>query len=486
MRINTTGQMLRPFGALVLFAAAAVSCDRGPAPEPSTAAPDVTTAAPGLTSAERENLVRRSYQYVALYDTIVGWALNQKSPFYTGGWNKTFSAKGLMDATARDIPRPNNDTLYIISTLDLRAEPVIIHYPAFSSRFVSLETSALDHYVNIPLATSKGDFKQPTTMLYYSARTEGYSGEPVEGVDRIMEMSGDFAVAFLRVMPEANDPEKFKANMAAIQQLKLQTLSEFQGGTPKPVSQIKFPPYAGTFSIFGTDFLPVMQLVFNQTTFDPDNEMDQAALKALKAVGVEPGKQYDADRVAKIDSKQLAAAAEQTAKQEVTIWSDPNKAAPFLTKLFQPKGHMNIDTMVLQSAVGPIGQPADQAMYPGVATSDGAPMNAQYDYVIRMTQADLPPAIAFWSATLYDAKQGFFIPNKENKYSVGQNAGMKLDASGGIEIHIAAEQPEGVPAENWLPITRADLELDVIMRVYQPDLEKMKTWTAPKAEKVSP
>jgi len=59
---------------------------------------------------------------------------------------------------------------------------------------------------------------------------------------------------------------------------------------------------------------------------------------------------------------------------------------------------------------------------------------------------------------------------------------MKLNASGGIEIHIAAKQPKGVPAENWLPITREDLDLDVIMRVYEPDLEKMKTWKAPKAE----
>ena len=50
-----------------------------------------------------------------------------------------------------------------------------------SSRPVSLATSALDHYVNIPLATSKGDFKKPTSILYYSARTKDYSGEPVDG-----------------------------------------------------------------------------------------------------------------------------------------------------------------------------------------------------------------------------------------------------------------------------------------------------------------
>jgi hypothetical protein len=124
-------------------------------------------------------------------------------------------------------------------------------------------------------------------------------------------------------------------------------------------------------------------------------------------------------------------------------------------------------------------------MYPGVATSDGKPMNAQHDYVIRMTKDEMPPYTAFWSATLYDSAHGFFIPNKEDKYSVGQNGGMKLDASGGIEIHIAAGQPHGVPAENWLPITRKDLGLDVIMRIYVPDLQKMKTWKAPTAEEVN-
>jgi hypothetical protein len=61
---------------------------------------------------------------------------------------------------------------------------------------------------------------------------------------------------------------------------------------------------------------------------------------------------------------------------------------------------------------------------------------------------------------------------------------MKLNADGGIAIHVAAEQPAGVPAENWLPITREDLGIDVIMCVYVPDLEKMKTWQAPKAEKL--
>ncbi len=483
--LKMTNRMLRMAGVMGVLLAVTVSCDRSSAPEPSAAAPEPTTAASGLTSAEMENLVRRSYQYVALFNTLNNFAVNDKNPFAAGGWNKTHYPQGLMDASVRAIPRPNNDTLYVMSLLDLRKDPVVIQYPVFDSKFVSLETSAFDHYCEIPLATSKGDFKEPKSILYYSARTEGYSGEPVDAVDKIMKMSGDYAIAFLRVMPEAGDPAKFKANMAAIQQVKFQTLSEFQGKPAKPADPETMPAYSNDAQVFANNFQETMQFVFNHTTFDPDNEMDQAALAALKTVGVEPGKQYDADKIPTLDGKQLAAVAAKIAAKQNALWNDPKAVAPELYKMFQPKGHMDIDTMVLQSAVGPVGQPADQAMYPGVATSDGQPMNAQHDYVIRMTKEELPPALAFWSATLYDTEQGFFIPNKENKYSVGQNAGMKLNASGGIEIHIAAEQPEGVPAENWLPINRGDLGIDVIMRVYVPDLDKMKTWIAPKAERVS-
>lgn len=155
-----------------------------------------------------------------------------------------------------------------------------------------------------------------------------------------------------------------------------------------------------------------------------------------------------------------------------------------LPLIFQPKGTIGLEPILFPSVVGPIGQPAKEAMYPAISTTDGALLNAKYDYVIRMTADELPPANAFWSFTLYDEVEGFFIPNEHKKYSVGENSGMKLNADGGIEIYIAAEKPAGVPAENWLPIERKDLGLNIILRVYAPDLDKMKTWEAPKAEKL--
>ncbi|WP_170406976.1 DUF1214 domain-containing protein [Ruegeria arenilitoris] len=436
-----------------------------------------------LTDAELENLVKRSTQYVALFNTLNNFVDDPKNPLASGGWNKTAYPKGLANASVRALPRPNNDTLYVLSMLDMRDDAVVIEYPAFDSKFVSLEVSAMDHYVNIPLATAKGDFKKPTKILYYSERTDGYSGEDVKGVDQIFEMSGEFGMAFLRVMPQANDPAKFKANMAAINAVKLQTLSEFQGKPAKPVTPLNTPKYSTDANVYAENFLEVMQWVFNYTTFDPDKyEMDKEALAALKQVGVEPGKDFDPNAPKTLDYKRLAETAAKMYAHENDIWNSPKEVAPYLYKVFQPKGKIDIDTMFLQSVVGPLGQPASEAMYPGITTTGGKPMNAEHDYVIKMTKDEMPPAIAFWSATLYDTEHGYFIPNKEDKYSVGQNAGMKLNAEGGIEIHIAAEQPDGVPAENWLPINRENLGIDIIMRIYQPDLEKMKTWKAPKAE----
>ena len=436
-----------------------------------------------LSDKDIDTLVRRSYQYVAMYNVINKNAMLYGSLTGTTGWNIGAADTQLKDHNYKAIARPNNDTLYGGYMLDLRHEPIIIHYPAFDSKFVNLETSAYDHYVEIPLSTLSGDFRKPTNILYYSARTKGYSGEPVDGVDTVMEMSGDFVIAFLRVMPHAAEPERMKKNLAAMQEVKARTLAEYRGKPAKAVDKVDFPAVSSDFEVFENNFLEVMQFVFNYTTFDPKNEMDQAVLAVLKPLGVEPGKEYDPKAVAKIDGKALAKAARRIVQESVAIWNNP-EGNPYINDVFKPKGEMTFDAMVLQSAYGPAGLPSHEALYPGIVTADGKPMNALHDYVIRMSKEDLQPAKAFWSVTLYDAANGFFIPNDRKKYSVGENAGMKLNKDGGIEIHIAAEKPEGVPEENWLPIHRRDEGLDIPMRIYGPDLEKMKTWKAPKAEMV--
>jgi len=432
-----------------------------------------------LTDAQVENIVRRSYQYVAMYNVNNKFALKQ------GGWNTVEADTKLKDHTMSEIARPNNDTLYIGCMLDLRQDPVILEMPAFNSNYVSLMITGYDHYVNIPMSTRLGDFKKPEKMLIYSDRTKGYKGEPVKGIDRIFKVSGDFISAVFRIMPHANDPERFKQIVSQMKSVKLVTLAEYRGGKAKPVDAVKFPAVGKKDAdVFGTNLLEVMQFVFNHTTFDPKNELDQKLLAAYKPLGVVPGRAFDPARVAKIDGDRFRKVAERIATAEMAKSTDAKFQKENLLKMFQPKGQISLDMLLFQSAYGPIGLTAAEAVYPAIKTTDGKPMNANNDYVIRMSKNELPPAQAFWSLTLYDTKNGFFIPNDRKKYSVGENGGIKLNDKGGIEVYVAAAKPEGVPEENWLPINRKDENMDIVMRIYVPDLEKFKTWKAPEAEKL--
>jgi len=432
-----------------------------------------------LSDAQIENIVRRSYQYVAMYNVNNKFALKQ------GGWNTVVADTQLKDHTMRDIARPNNDTLYIGCMLDLRKDPVILDIPAFDSKYVSLMVTGYDHYVNVPMSVTTGDFKKPEKVLFYTARTKGYDGNPVKGVDRTFEMTGDFVSAIFRVMPHANEKALFKKIIGQMQSVKLITLSEFQGKPVKAIDDVTFPNVGKSdFDVYENNFLEVMQFVVNCTTFDSKNEVDTAFLAALKPLGVEPGKAFDRNKAVGIDGKRFRSIAEKVQKSEFALAMDPAVTAEHGLSLFKTKGKITQKLLLMQSVIGPIGLPATEAVYPPVATKDGQPMNEQHDYVIRMTKDQLPPAKAFWSMTLYDSANGFFIPNDRKKYSVGENGGMKLNADGGIDVYVAAEKPKSVPDENWLPINRKDENLDVILRIYMPDLEKFKTWNAPKAEKI--
>ena len=454
-------------------------CDKEPAKE-SVSVDKTVAQTPGTLSDEQiTNIIRRSYQYVAMYNVNNKFALKQ------GGWNTCVADTQLKDHTMREIARPNNDTLYIGCMLDLRKDPVILEMPAFDSQYVSLMVTGYDHFVNVPMTSRLGDFGKPEKILFYTARTEGYKGEPVNGVDRIFEASGDFISAIFRVMPHSNEPARFKRIVEQMQSVKLVTLSEYRGGKAKPIDDITFPSVGKTDAdVFGTNLLEVMQFVFNHTTFDPNNKIDQDVLAAYKPLGIEPGKRYDPATVKPIDGERFRNMAKQVAAKNLAIMGQPEVAAKIKPYWFEPKGETNLDTLVATSVIGPIGLPAAEAEYPAIQTTDGKKFNAMHDYVILMTKEQLPPAKAFWSVTLYDLQNGFFIPNDRKKYSVGENGGMKLNKDGGIAIYIAAQKPNGVPEENWLPINRKDEDLSVNLRIYVPDVEKIKTWTPPKAEKI--
>lgn len=113
-------------------------------------APTSAQKAIDLSDEHVENLVRLSYPYVALYNVNNKFALDDSSPMSLGGWNNIRANTTLVDHTLKSIARPNNDTLYLTAVVDVTQESVIMEFPSFDSKYVSLIVTAYDHHANEP------------------------------------------------------------------------------------------------------------------------------------------------------------------------------------------------------------------------------------------------------------------------------------------------------------------------------------------------
>ena len=187
------------------------------------------------------------------------------------------------------------------------------------------------------------------------------------------------------VMPHASEPERLQRNLATMTEIKAMTLSEYRGLAKESAEPMNFPAVGSEFEIYADSFLEMMQFVFNHTTFDPEDAMDQAVLAAMRPLGVEPGKEFDPDAATAFAGSRFEEIARRVASEQMALATRP-EGNPYVNDMFQPKGQITLEVMLLQSVLGPIGLPAHQALYPAITTSDGTPMNAQYDYVLRMSQ----------------------------------------------------------------------------------------------------
>ena len=86
-----------------------------------------------LSDQEIEDIVKRSYQYVAMYNVNQKMALAEAG-LTTHGYNKGMRNTNLLDHTARFIARPNNDVMYQLAMLDLTQDAIVLEMPAVESK----------------------------------------------------------------------------------------------------------------------------------------------------------------------------------------------------------------------------------------------------------------------------------------------------------------------------------------------------------------
>ncbi len=113
---------------------------------------------------------------------------------------------------------------------------------------------------------------------------------------------------------------------------------------------------------------------------------------------------------------------------------------------------------------GPVNVP-EEAMYWTTGTdSAGHPLSGEHSYTMHFPSGQLPPNNAFWSLTMYDARN-HFIQNPINRYCVSDRSGLVPNSDDSVDIYIQNAAPAGHES-NWLPAPMGKFIL--WLRVYQP------------------
>ena len=217
---------------------------------------------------------------------------------------------------------------------------------------------------------------------------------------------------------------------------------------------------------------------------NPPHVTDWSQIARIKRIGIEPGKSFDFDKAPAAVKTGLERAAMDGPKQMRAKYATIAKVVngwQMLTDSIGVYGNFYLRrAIVAQTGLG-ANQPED-AFYPqSISDSDGKPLSGENKYVLHFTKDELPPAEAFWSVTMYDEK-GFPIPNKIDRYAIGDRDTLKFNADGSLDVYIQSEAPGADKESNWLP-SAAQGAVNLTMRLYAPKAQALDGRWAPPAVK---
>jgi hypothetical protein len=449
------------------------------------------SASPAITEAEAQSIAVDAYVY--FYPLITMDVTRRQftniepgKELGKGPMNMFNNVPEYPPANFKGVVRPNFDTLYSIAYLDLTAEPVVVSVPDTNGRYYLLPM--LDMWSDV--FASPGWRTTGTQAQSILVTPPGWRPDLRERfIDEFklprdtqrIEASTPYVWIIGRI--KTDGPPDYDAVRKIQAGLKVTLLSDW-GKTPKgpevkidPSVDMKTPPKIqvdtmppGKYFAYAAELLKV----------NPPHFTDQPILAQMRRLGIEPGKNFDIEKVSPTIKKALEAAPK--AAQELMEWKIPTLA--------RVANHwsMNTDTMgvygnyyLKRAIVAQVGLGANlpqDAIYPlNLGDEDGRPLEGANKYVLHFAKGATPPVDAFWSVTLYDS-EGFQAPNSLNRFALSSWMPFNYDADGGLTLYFQNESPGKERDANWLPAPKGGFNLT--MRLYAPQSDALTgKWNPP-------
>jgi len=379
-------------------------------------------------------------------------------------------------ANFKGVVRPNFDTLYSISYLDMTKEPVVVSVPDTNGRYCLLPM--LDMWSDV--FASPGWRTTGTQAGNFLVAPPGWNGAIPSGMTRI---SAPTPFVWIIARTKTDGPQDYDAVHKIQAGYKVTLLSQW-GKPPVPPTvtidptvDMKTPPKvqvdtmpAGKFFAYAAELLKV----------NPPHITDEPIIAQMKKIGVQIGSSFDIDRVSPAVRKAIESAPE--AGQKLMEWKLGTLAR------IANGWSMNTDTMgvygnyyLKRAIVAQIGLGAnlpEDAIYPlNLGDETGKPLDGSNKYMLHFEKGAAPPVDAFWSITLYDP-EGFQVPNSLNRFAVSSWMPFKYNADGSLDIYFQNESPGKDKEANWLPAPKGPFNLT--MRLYAPKSDALTgKWNPP-------
>ncbi|MYX32823.1 MULTISPECIES: DUF1254 domain-containing protein [unclassified Streptomyces] len=387
--------------------------------------------------------------------------------------NHFWHAERLLDATYRDGGCPNNDTLYSVAWVDLRAGPVVLSHPEMGDRYFTFEL--------IGITSDNFDYVgQRTTgpaAGHFALVGPDWTGDLPPDVRPLEKAPSPWVLVLGRTLVDG------VRDVPTVRELqdryRLTPLALFGESEPHvPESRDVLKPVTAK-----EDPLGPWKTLNAMLAENPPPAHHEVLLKQFAQIGVGPGLDIEAQPDAVKRSLVRAAAVGLPMLKQQTLsgdWAHLVHGWRYPPPQMGRFGDDFLKRAADQSLLGvTANDPAEAVYLTNFQDADGNRLSAGGRYELHFDADTMPPAEAFWSLSAYGDDMNL-IPNEAGRYSVGDRThGLTRDAEGGLTIHLQDRSPGSDKEANWLPTSRSGPWF-VVLRMYRPRPEVLDaTWECP-------
>jgi hypothetical protein len=406
-----------------------------------------------------------AFPMIASYNTMYDFAIDKASSQFKAPFNRIWNDSHAFTPKDNAVALPNPDAPSSLVWMDLRAEPVVLCVPAIESkRYYSVQL--------VDLYTYNFGYIGTRTMGNdagcYMVSGPGWTGDKPSGIAKVFPSDTQFAIGMFHTQLFApNDIDNVRHIQAAY---KVQTLSGFLGRAPPAAPPaLDFPKF--TMNAFKGHFIAYLNFLLRFCPTVPD---EVSLREQLATIGIGPGKSFSPENLSLTNRLSLMLdiklGYDKIKDKEAKLGRSENGWR--VAEVYGDRAFYHGDWLLRAAAVlvGIYGNDANEALFP-IATVDrqGNALNGHTNvYTLTFPGDALPPANAFWSLTMYDAKNKLLVANPINRYLINSAMlpGLKKAADGSLTIYIQRDSPGAAKEPNWLPAPDGNFYL--VMRLYLP------------------